>query len=163
MANGDAGAQSTFGKSASHAAENAGTFSTTHWSVVVEAAGNDPTSSAKALEQLCRVYWYPLYAFVRRRGCTPEEAEDLTQGFFAHLLQKEALKTVSREKGRFRSFLLTAFSNYTNNESEKQRISSDCSGLTDYAQLGERMLMARTPRRQLQFRGAPGRHLPHRL
>ena len=103
------------------AAENAAAFSTTHWSVVVEAAKNDSTASAEALEKLCRIYWYPLYAFARRRGCSPEDAEDLCQGFFARLIEKESLKTVGPEKGRFRSFLLTAFSNFANNERSKQR------------------------------------------
>lgn len=103
------------------AGENAAAFSTTHWSVVVEAAKNDSAASAEALEKLCRIYWYPLYAFARRRGCDREEAEDLSQGFFEHLIEKEALKSVGSEKGKFRSFLLTSFSNFVNNERGKQR------------------------------------------
>jgi len=103
------------------AAENAAAFSTTHWSVVVEAAKGNSTTSVEALEKLCRIYWYPLYAFARRRGCNPEEAEDLSQGFFGRLIEKESLKTVGPEKGRFRSFLLTGFTNFANNEWEKQR------------------------------------------
>jgi DNA-directed RNA polymerase specialized sigma24 family protein len=101
--------------------EHSGVFSTTHWSVVLEASKGDANRSAGALERLCRTYWYPLYAFVRRRSCDVHEAEDLTQAFFAHLLEKEALKTVAREKGRFRTFLLTAFANFLNNEWVKQR------------------------------------------
>lgn len=95
-------------------------FSTTHWSVVVAAAGADSLRSAEALEQLCRTYWYPLYAFIRRRGCSPEEAEDLTQGFFEHLIEKEALRTVGRERGKFRSFLLTSFKNFAINARDYQ-------------------------------------------
>ena len=102
------------------AVENAAAFSTTHWSVIVEAAKNDSTASAEALEKLCRIYWYPLYAFGRRCGCSPEDAEDLSQGFFARLIEKESLKTVGPEKGKFRSFLLTAFSNFANNERGKR-------------------------------------------
>ena len=103
------------------AAEDAAAFSTTHWSVVVEAAQGDSAASVEALEKLCRIYWYPLYAFARRRGCSPEDAEDLSQGFFARLIEKESLKMVCPEKGKFRSFLLTAFSNFANNERGKQR------------------------------------------
>lgn len=107
--------------SALPAADNAAAFSTTHWSVVVEAARGDSTASAEALEKLCRIYWYPIYAFARRRGCSPEDAEDLSQGFFGHLIEKESLRTVGPEKGKFRSFLLTAFSNFANNETSKHR------------------------------------------
>jgi RNA polymerase sigma factor (sigma-70 family) len=103
------------------APDDAGAFSTTHWSVVLEAARSDSTTSAEALDHLCRLYWYPLYAFARRRGSSPEEAEDLTQGFFERLIEKEGLKTVAREKGRFRSFLITSFSNFANNEQGKRR------------------------------------------
>ena len=93
-------------------------FRTTHWSVVL-AANGDSNVATKALENLCRTYWYPLYAFVRRRGCDPHAAEDSTQAFFAHLLEKDALKTVVREKGKFRTFSLTALTNFLNNEWEK--------------------------------------------
>jgi RNA polymerase sigma-70 factor (ECF subfamily) len=121
MANDDTAGRPTPKVSSPPAAENAGAFSTTHWSVIVEAAKGDSTASAEALEKLCRIYWYPLYAFARRRGCSREEAEDLSQGFFERLIEKESLKTVGPEKGRFRSFLLTAFSNFANNEQGKQR------------------------------------------
>ena len=84
-------------------AGNAG-FQTTNWSIIL-AAGQRPTSdSREALEVLCKTYWYPLYAYVRRRGHSVEEAEDLTQGFFARLLEKNYLKEVRRERGKFRSF-----------------------------------------------------------
>jgi RNA polymerase sigma factor (sigma-70 family) len=93
-----------------------GWFVTTHWSVVLSA--QDPASprSFEALETLCRSYWYPLYAYARRGGHSPADAEDLTQGFFARLLEKDYLKTAARVKGRFRSFLLVAFKRYRANE-----------------------------------------------
>lgn len=121
MANDDNAGEALPKASLMPAGENAAAFSTTHWSVVVEAAKDDPVASTEALEKLFRIYWYPLYAFARRRGCSPEDAEDLSQGFFGHLIEKESLKTVGPEKGKFRSFLLTAFSNFANNEREKQR------------------------------------------
>jgi RNA polymerase sigma factor (sigma-70 family) len=121
MANDDSAGKPTSKASFPSVAENAAAFCTTHWSVVVAAAKGDSTASAEALEQLCRIYWYPLYAFARRRGCSPEEAEDLSQGFFERLIEKESLKTVAPEKGRFRTFLLTAFSNFAYNERGKQR------------------------------------------
>ena len=83
-------------------------FATTHWSVVLSARDRDSPRSAEALETLCRAYWYPLYAYARRAGHPPADAEDLTQGFFARLLEKDYLKSAAREKGRFRTFLLMA-------------------------------------------------------
>jgi RNA polymerase sigma-70 factor (ECF subfamily) len=82
-------------------------FRTTHWSVVLEAQRESPAGQ-KALEKLCRVYWRPIYSFVQRQGVTPEEAEDVTQGFFADLLEHKSLTAVRKEKGRFRSYLLGA-------------------------------------------------------
>jgi DNA-directed RNA polymerase specialized sigma24 family protein len=95
-------------------------FTTTHWSVVLGAADGDSLNARAALEQLCGKYWYPLYAFVRRRGWDPHDAADLTQAFFAFLLEKETLKRADRERGRFRSFLLAALDNFLNNEHHKQ-------------------------------------------
>ncbi len=95
-------------------------FVTTHWSVVLSAQGADGQPSRGALESLCRAYWYPLYAFARRSGRSPPDAEDLTQGFFARLLVKDYLKAAAREKGRFRTFLLTAFKRYQANEWDRQ-------------------------------------------
>lgn len=86
--------------------DKAAAFSTTHWSVVLTAGQDNPEGAAAALEQLCRKYWYPMYAFIRRRGSGPHEAEDLTQGFFAHLLEMETLKKADQRKGKFRTFLL---------------------------------------------------------
>jgi RNA polymerase sigma factor (sigma-70 family) len=86
-------------------------FATTHWSVVLTAQGESPAAQ-EALEKLCRIYWWPLYGFVRRNGYTPEEAQDLTQGFFALLLERRDLDAVRREKGRLRSYLLTSLKNF---------------------------------------------------
>src|SRR5437762_6148885 len=80
-----------------------GIFITTHWSVVLEAQGESPAAH-EALEKLCRTYWRPIYAFVRRQGARPEEAEDLTQGFFALILERKDLNSVRQEKGRLRSY-----------------------------------------------------------
>ncbi|PYK80938.1 MAG: RNA polymerase subunit sigma-24 [Verrucomicrobia bacterium] len=82
-------------------------FTTTQWSVVLEAQGESPAAQ-EALENLCRTYWRPVYSFVRREGLGREEAEDVTQGFFAQLLERKRLSAVRKEKGRLRSFLLGA-------------------------------------------------------
>jgi RNA polymerase sigma-70 factor (ECF subfamily) len=89
----------------------AAAFTTTHWSVVLAAQGDSPAAQA-ALEKLCRTYWWPLYGFVRRQGYSPEEAQDLTQGFFELLLERRDLDAVRREKGRLRSYLLTSLRNF---------------------------------------------------
>jgi RNA polymerase sigma-70 factor (ECF subfamily) len=94
-------------------------FRTTHWSVVLAAGRADSTTAREALERLCRAYWYPLYAYVRRRGCSPEDAEDLTQAFFARLLQKRWPDAADRGRGRFRSFLLGALKHFLANEWDK--------------------------------------------
>src|SRR5947207_2701375 len=86
-------------------------FTTTHWSVVLTAQGESPAAD-EALEKLCRTYWWPLYGFVRREGYGPEEAQDLTQGFFALLLGRRDLDVVRREKGRLRSYLLVSLKNF---------------------------------------------------
>jgi RNA polymerase sigma factor (sigma-70 family) len=98
----------------------AGWFVTTHWSVVLSA--QDPASPRclEALETLCRTYWYPLYAYARRSGHSPADAEDLTQGFFARLLEKDYLNSAERAKGRFRSFLLMALKRYLANEWDRE-------------------------------------------
>src|SRR5215467_8290471 len=89
----------------------AAAFTTTHWSVVLAAQGRSPAAD-EALEKLCRTYWWPLYGFVRRSGHSPEEAQDLTQGFFALLLERRDLDVVRREKGRLRSYLLVSLRNF---------------------------------------------------
>src|SRR2546421_11486784 len=91
-------------------------FATTHWSVVLAAGIGDGISADKALETLCGAYWYPLYAFVRRRGYEAHDAQDLTQSFFARLLDKGYLSGVDRTKGKFRSFLLAALEHFLANE-----------------------------------------------
>jgi len=87
-------------------AARAHVFATTHWSVVLAAGESDSEPARRALETLCMAYWYPIYAYVRRKGHSPEEAQDLTQEFFAQLIAKERLRLADREKGRFRTFLL---------------------------------------------------------
>ena len=84
-----------------------GVFATTHWNVVLAAKHAEVPGAAAALEELCRTYWYPLYAHVRRGGFGPEDSCDLTQEFFARLLQRDFLKNIGPERGRFRSYLLT--------------------------------------------------------
>jgi RNA polymerase sigma factor (sigma-70 family) len=98
-----------------------GDFSTTNWSVVLEAGRTDVARAAVALEHLCRKYWHPIYVFVRRRGSNHHEAEDLTQAFFAYLLEKETLKAVDRRKGKFRSFLLASLTNFLLNEWDRRQ------------------------------------------
>jgi RNA polymerase sigma-70 factor (ECF subfamily) len=88
--------------------------------VVLSAQDKDSPRTKEALETLCRTYWYPLYAFVRQQGHSPADAEDLTQGFFGRLLAKDYLKSVAREKGRFRTFLLTALRHYLCDEWDRQ-------------------------------------------
>jgi RNA polymerase sigma-70 factor (ECF subfamily) len=96
-------------------------FATTHWSVVLNAADASSPSVAAALEQLCRTYWYPLYAFVRRKGNSPHDAQDLTQAFFARLLEKNYVAQANRERGRFRTFLLAALTHFLADEWDKTR------------------------------------------
>jgi RNA polymerase sigma factor (sigma-70 family) len=95
-------------------------FTTTHWSIVLEAQGETPAAK-KALETLCRTYWHPLYGFARRQGLTREEAQDLVQEFFARLLEHRNLDTVRREKGRLRSYLLVSIKRFL--ASERHRAS----------------------------------------
>ncbi len=90
-------------------------FTTTHWSIVLEAQAESPAAQ-EALEKLCRTYWRPIYGFVRRHGAGAEDAEDLTQGFFALLLERKDLNTVRKEKGRLRSYLLTSVRNFLADE-----------------------------------------------
>lgn len=98
-----------------------GTFETTIWSDVVRAIDPDDSRRAEALERLCRRYWYPVYVFVRRRGLNAIEAQDRTQSFFAHLLEKDLLHSVDHNKGRFRSFLITAVKWHLANEWDREQ------------------------------------------
>ena len=95
-------------------------FVTTHWSIVRSAQDKESPRSLEALEALCRSYWYPLYAFVRRQGRSPHDAQDLTQEFFARLLEKDGLKSAAREKGKFRTFLLVVLKRFLMNEWDRQ-------------------------------------------
>jgi len=96
-------------------------FVTTHWSVVLEARDQRSPQAAAALEQLCRTYWYPLYAYVRRRGYGEHDAQDLAQGFFARLVERNYLEAVGRQKGKFRSFLLAALNHFVSDEWDRAR------------------------------------------
>jgi len=87
-------------------------FTTTHWSVVLTAKEEPSAEADAALERLCRTYWWPLYAFARRRGYAAHDAQDLIQEFFARLLAKDFLRAVDRSKGKFRSFLLAALGHF---------------------------------------------------
>lgn len=98
-----------------------GRFATTHWSLVVAARDRASPEAPDALAALCRAYWYPLYAFIRRRGHDADEAQDLTQEFFARLLEKDFLQDVDRERGKFRSFLLAACQHFLCNERDRAR------------------------------------------
>src|SRR5258708_5023985 len=99
----------------------AGRFRTTPWSVVLLSAQTQVPGSQAALADLCRLYWYPLYAFVRRRGYNAEDAQDLTQGFFCSLLERKSLRQVAPHRGKFRSFLLASLKNYLSDEFDRMR------------------------------------------
>jgi RNA polymerase sigma factor (sigma-70 family) len=109
LANDERASVSVLGQSADN---GAAAFVTTHWSLVLTAQGEAPVAAQEALEKLCRTYWWPLYGYVRRQGHSPEEAQDLTQGFFALLLERRDLDVVRREKGRLRSYLLVSLKNF---------------------------------------------------
>ncbi len=94
-------------------------FHTTLWTLVMVSAQSQVEGGKAALAELCRIYWFPLYSFARRRGYSPHDAQDLTQGFFLHLLEHKALTQVDRLKGKFRSFLLASFQNYLSNETQR--------------------------------------------
>jgi RNA polymerase sigma factor (sigma-70 family) len=104
----------------SSAGIGAGQFRTTCWSAVLLSAQSQATGSDIAREELCRLYWYPLYTFVRRRGNSPEDAKDLTQGFFLSLFDRKALDQVTPLKGKFRSFLLASLKNYLSVEFHRE-------------------------------------------
>src|SRR5436309_15405027 len=96
-------------------------FVTTHWSVVLSAGHKDTSRAGHALERLCQTYWYPLYAYVRRRGHSPEDARDLTQEFFVRLLERQSLANADPDRGKFRSFILGAMSHFLADERAKLR------------------------------------------
>ena len=96
-------------------------FQSTRWSVVLLSAQSQAPGCKEALADLCKLYWYPLYAFIRHRGNSPEDAQDLVQGFFLHLIEYKTLSRVDRSKGKFRSFLLASLQNYLANEADRAR------------------------------------------
>lgn len=98
-----------------------GQFATTHWSVVLAAGRTEQAAAGAALERLCAEYWFPVYSFVRRKGHDEHQAEDLTQGFFARLLEKNWLESANPNRGRFRTFLLTAVSRFLANEHDRDQ------------------------------------------
>jgi RNA polymerase sigma-70 factor (ECF subfamily) len=119
--------------SALHADVFADDFHTTRWTVVVAAGQRHTPQSDAALEELCRTYWFPLYAYVRRRGHSKEDAEDLTQAFFARFLGRNYLDRLSAERGRFRAFLLAALKHFLANEwdkSQRQKRGGDATHLS---------------------------------
>jgi len=115
-----AAANGALGSATGQSSQNgAAAFTTTHWSVVLAAQGESAEAKA-ALEKLCRTYWWPLYGFVRREGYKPEEAQDLTQAFFARLLERKDLETVRQERGRLRSYLLASIKNFLSKARDRE-------------------------------------------
>jgi len=103
------------------AAQGGASFHTTRWTIVMSAAQSQAPGEQSALAELCHNYWYPLYMFARRRGHSPDDAQDLTQSFFLHLLEQRALSGVDRLKGKFRSFLLASFQNHLMDQVDRSR------------------------------------------
>jgi RNA polymerase sigma-70 factor (ECF subfamily) len=101
-------------------AVNSDSFATTRWTLVLTAGGDGSTRSRHAMAELCALYWYPLYAFIRRKGHDPDAAQDLTQGFFARLLERDIVRTADRDRGRFRSYLLGAVQHFLSDERDRQ-------------------------------------------
>jgi DNA-directed RNA polymerase specialized sigma24 family protein len=102
-------------------AEGSASFHTTRWTIVMRAAHGQAQGGQSALAELCRLYWYPLYIFARRRGYSPEDAQDLTQGFFLHVVKHRAFTGVEQLKGKFRSFLLASFQNHLSDAADRGR------------------------------------------
>ena len=105
-------------------------FATTHWSTILSAKEAGSTEAAASLEALCRTYWPALYAYIRREGHDPHDAQDLTQAFFAHLLQRDFLENVRPHKGKFRSFLLAALKHFLCDQWDKARAAKRGGGQT---------------------------------
>jgi RNA polymerase sigma-70 factor (ECF subfamily) len=103
------------------AVQGVASFHTTRWTIVMRAAQSQAPGGESALAQLCRTYWYPLYLFARRRGYSPDDAQDMTQSSFLHLLEQRALAGVDRLKGKFRSFLLASFQNHLSDAADRDR------------------------------------------
>ena len=115
---------------ASASRTEAGVFATTQWTVVLAAGDRESPQAAEALENLCRTYWYPLYAFIRRKGHAAAEAEDLTQEFFARLLSRDFPAGIKPVGGKFRSYLLTALQHFLTNEWQRARAAKRGGGNT---------------------------------
>ena len=116
------GARVSLSSPGTASAEGSGArFVTTHWSVVLVAGRTDSTRAQNALARLCQTYWYPLYAYVRRRGHSPHDSQDLTQEFFARLLESHTIANADPNRGRFRSFLLSTMNHFLSHEWEKVR------------------------------------------
>src|SRR5215472_16753676 len=96
-----------------------GVFNTTHWSVVVAAGEEGSEPAAAALSRLCQTYWFPVYAFIRKKGHSPEQAQDFTQEFFAGFLEKNYVAKARRERGRFRVFLMGSVDNFLHNQHDR--------------------------------------------
>src|SRR2546429_10005574 len=96
-------------------------FATNHWSQIAAAQNGDDPAARAALAELCEAYWYPLYAFIRRQGYSAEPAQDLTQEFFARLLERDFLGGIDPTKGKFRSYLLAACQHFLSNERDRER------------------------------------------
>lgn len=130
------------GKKEAQYSELPGVFPTTRWSLVLDAGGDSATQATAALEFLCRRYWYPIYAYIRRRGRAHHEAEDCTQEFLLRLLANDSVGRAHRERGRFRAFLVTALRHFLVNEWEKGRAEKRGGGQTlealDFRHAGER-------------------------
>lgn len=110
--------------------DNSPVFVTTQWTLVLQAGDTGSPAADEAFEKLCRAYWYPLYVFIRRRGSPHHDAEDLTQAFFTRLLERDSLNGLDRNKGKFRSFLLTAFQRFAANyrrDAHAQKRGGGCS------------------------------------
>jgi RNA polymerase sigma-70 factor (ECF subfamily) len=105
----------------SYSVSGAGRFATTHWSVVLQAGQPGAPGYQQALETLCRGYWFPLYAYLRRHGYDSHQAEDYTQAFFCRVLEKQVLRLADSKRGRFRSFLLAALKNFLADERDRAR------------------------------------------
>lgn len=108
-------------------------FCTTQWSIVLTARDKDSSQAQRALAELCRTYWYPLYVYIRRRGNGPADAEDLTQAFFARLIEKDYLGDLTPGMGRFRSFLLTALKHFLANEWDRVQTRKRGGGLVIFS------------------------------
>jgi RNA polymerase sigma factor (sigma-70 family) len=120
----------TGAQSKDSSAHNGSCFVTTHWGVVLAARDLESPQAAECLEKLCRAYWRPLYSFIRRQGYNPEHSEDLTQAFFAQLLEKNHLAHLRHQEGKFRSFLLTLLKHFLSDERDKARAQKRGGGQT---------------------------------